>query len=76
MKICYYNGNKEYTNSATWPSFSGDHTYFTDMVLSGNSCTGFTVNEKFSNSGYKFIRFTLAGTAEDSIITINEEIID
>ena len=76
MKICYYDTNKEYANNEAWISYTGTtSTYMTDFVMDGNSCKGFTVNYKFTNSGYKYIRFTLAGTAEEAIITINEEIV-
>ena len=76
MKICYYNTNKEYANNEAWTSYTGTTSnYMTDFVMDGNSCKGFTVNYKFTNSNYKYIRFTLAGTAEEAIITINEEIV-
>ena len=76
MKLPIHNTNKQFVQNNGWTGYAKDGTYHSNSILSNGLCTGFTVTQKFTNSGFAYMRFTLAPTGDpaDAIITINEEI--
>lgn len=70
-----YNTGKAILYSPSWIFFNGTTgvEYFSDIVTdSDGRVIGFTFSYA-GGSDYAFIQFTLAGNAQDSVITINEE---
>lgn len=70
-----YNAGKAILYAPSWIHFNGTTgaEYFSDIITdSDGRVIGFTFSYA-GGSDYAFIQFTLAGNAQDAVITINEE---
>ena len=78
-RIGYYTASYVYGNADTWTSASVNSVFITDAVLDNTGyCRMFTMSDKFTSSGYSYIRLGLVledgCTIDDAIVTKNEEI--